>query len=190
MIGGGTNEPTPETVTSMNDTNNNTWTQAGSSFIDLNNDLVQTYYAGNAASSNNLGLTVNWSGSSGDFTILLYDVTGAATSPLDTTNGASGEQASTSGTLTVPYTFTPAQSGELIFTDLMWGFNTATGLSFNVGTGYFEASMISGQSLNGPEPVEENNGWGHAIYTSTTAITFTWSQLSTGHRQKGGPRWQ
>ena len=83
MIGGGTNEPTPETVTSMNDTNNNTWTQAGSSFIDLNNDLVQTYYAGNAASSNNLGLTVNWSGSSGDFTILLYDVTGAATSPLD-----------------------------------------------------------------------------------------------------------
>jgi hypothetical protein len=26
--------------------------------------------------------------------------------------------------------------------------------------------------------VDENNGWGHVIYTGTTAISFTWSQLS------------
>jgi len=175
MIGGGDES---ETITSMTDTNNNTWSQAGSTFIAPNSDTVQTYYAGNATSSSNLGLTLNWTGTSGDFTIFLYDVTGAATSPLDTATGATGNQDSTNGTLTVPYTLTPAQSGELIFTDIMWDFNTAMGLSSNTETSYFDTNTFSGESLSGPEPVDENNGWGHVIYTGTTAISFTWSQLS------------
>ena len=175
MIGGGDES---ETITSMTDTNNNTWSQAGSTFIAPNSDTVQTYYAGNATSSSNLGLTLNWTGTSGDFTIFLYDVTGAASSPLDTATGATGNQDSTNGTLTVPYTLTPAQSGELIFTDIMWDFNTAAGLSSNTETSYFDTNTFSGESLSGPEPVDENNGWGHVIYTGTTAISFTWSQLS------------
>jgi hypothetical protein len=163
----------------MTDTNNNTWSQAGSTFIAPGSDTVQTYYAGNAAASSNLGLALNWTGTSGDFTVLFYDVTGAATSPLDTTAGATGSQDSTDGTLTVPYTLTPAQSGELIFTDIMWEFNTAIGLLPSIGTSYVDTNTFSGESLSGPEPVDENNGWGHVIYTGTAAITFTWSQLST-----------
>jgi len=174
MIGGG---DASETVTSMTD-NNNTWTQAGSTFVAPASDTVQTYDAGNATSSSNLGLTLNWTGSSGDFTIFLYDVTGAASSPLDTTTGATGNQDSTNGTLTAPYTLTPAQSGELIFTDIMWEFNTAIGLLPSTGTSYFDTNTFSGESLSGPEPVDQNNGWGHVIYTGTTAVSFTWSQLS------------
>ncbi len=176
MIGGGDES---ETITSMTDTNNNTWSQAGSTFIAPNSDTVQTYYAGNATSSSNLGLTLNWTGTSGDFTIFLYDVTGAANSPLDTTTGATGNQDSTNGTLTTPYTLAPAQSGELIFTDIMWEFNTATGLTSNPGTSYFDTNTFSGESLSGPEPVDENNGWGHVISTSTSPISFTWPQLDT-----------
>ena len=78
----------------------------------------------------------------------------------------------------MPYTLTPAQSGELIFTDIMWDFNTAAGLSSSTGTSYFDTNTFSGESLSGPEPVDENNGWGHVIYTGTSAISFTWSQLS------------
>ena len=151
MIGGG---PNFETVTSLTDTNNNSWIQAGSTFVTPDSVMVQTYFAGNATSSSNLGLTLNWSGTDGDYTILFYDVTGAATSPLDTTNGATDFQSSTSGTLTVPYTLTPAQPGELIFTETMWDDNTGTGLTSSAGTSYFDTNSFSGESLSGPEPVD------------------------------------
>ena len=176
MIGGG---PNFETVTSLTDTNNNSWIQAGSTLVTHDSVMVQTYFAGNAVSSSNLGLTLNWSGTDGDYTIHFYDVTGAAASPLDTTNGATDFQNDTSGTLTVPYTLTPAQPGELIFTDTMWDANTGTGLTSSSGTSYFDTNSFSGESLSGPEPVDENNGWGHVISTSTSPISFTWSQLST-----------
>jgi hypothetical protein len=176
MIGGG---PNFETVTSLTDTNNNSWVQAGSTFVTPDSVMVQTYFAGNATSSSNLGLTLNWSGTDGDYTILFYDVTGAAITPLDTTNGAADVQNDTSGTLAVPYTLTPAQPGELIFTDSMWDANTGTGLITSTGTPYFDTNLFSGESLSGPEPVDENNGWGHVISTSTSPISFTWSQVST-----------
>jgi hypothetical protein len=55
MIGGGN----ACTVTSITDTNQNTWTQAGATQIQAaGNDTVEAYYAGNAISGN-LGLTVN-----------------------------------------------------------------------------------------------------------------------------------
>lgn len=172
MIGGG--NPS-ETVTTMSDSNRNTWTQAGSPLVSDEEDTVQAYYAGNAATSSNLGLTLIWTGTQGDYTIFLYDVAGAASSPFDTTVGAIGEQ-TTAGKLTVPYMITPALSNEIIFSEVMWDFNTGTGLDGQL----FDASTFSGESLNGPEPVDENNGWGHVITTSTAAVSFTWDPLPNG----------
>jgi hypothetical protein len=168
------------TMSSLTDSDSNAWAQAGFTYQATSggDDTVQVYFAGNAASSTNLSLTVKFSASTCDWSILFYDVSGAAISPLDTTNGATGDQSSTSGTLIVPYTITPAQSGELIFTNIIWDYNTATGLSSNVGTSYSDANMFSGELISGPEPVDQNNGWGHAISTSTSAITFTWDQAN------------
>ena len=59
MIGGGSMS---ETVSGMTDTNRNTWTQAGSPSISDLDDTVQVYYDGNATTSSNLGLTLNWTG--------------------------------------------------------------------------------------------------------------------------------
>jgi hypothetical protein len=168
MMGGGSNS---YTITGISDSNSNTWSQAGSTYAVSTGgqDTVQTLYAANANCSANLQLSVNWTGNSGDFTILFYDVAGAAASPLDTANGATGDQGA-SGNLTVSYSITPATPGELIFTDIIWDYNTAYGLS----PGIFDSNTFSGESQSGPEPIDQNNGWGHYLSPSTSPITFTW----------------
>ena len=170
MIGGGF----ACTVTSITDTNQNAWTQAGATQIQAaGNDTVQAYYAENAVSGN-LGLTVDWNATDGDQTIFFYDVTGAATSPLDTTAGSSGSQ-SVAGNLTMPFTITPAGANEIIFEEVIWDYNTGSGL---VGQGqFFDTNIFDGESPSGPEPVDQNNGWGHALTTSTTPVAITWETM-------------
>ncbi len=167
-----------DTITSVTDSNNNGWRQAGSTLATANGETVQAYYAADATPSSKLGLTVYWTGASGDDTIFFYDVTGAATSPLDTTSGTTGDQSSTDAPFAVAYTLLPSQSGELIFTDAFWDHNPGTGLSSNVGTSYFDMYISSGDALSVSDPYHESEGWGHAISTSASAITFTWSQSS------------
>jgi hypothetical protein len=174
MIGGGN---LAVTVTGITDTNNNAWSQAGATQTEAGNDVVQAYYAGNATASGNLRLTVQWTATDGDFTFFLYDVAGAAASPLDTTAGATGSQ-SNAGNLTMPFTITPGGSGELIFTEVIWDYNTGAGL---VGQGWlFDTNTFSGESQSGPEPIDQNNGWGHYVTTGTSPVTITWETMYGG----------
>jgi chitodextrinase len=174
MIGGGY---LACTVTSVADSNNNAWAQAGATQIQAGNDVTQAFYAGNATTSGNLTLTVHWSATDGDFTFFLYDVTGAAASPLDTTGGATGAQ-SNAGNLTMPFTITPAGAGELLFTEIIWDYNTGSGLA---GSGWlFDTNTFSGESQSGPEPIDQNNGWGHYITTSNASIPITWIPMYAG----------
>jgi hypothetical protein len=172
MIGGGI----ACTVTGITDTNQNTWTQAGATQTIGGNDTVQAYYAANAISGN-LGLSAHWSATNGDQTILLYDVTGAAASPLDTTAGSSGSQ-SVAGNLTMPFTITPAGANEIIFGEVIWDYNTGSGL---VGQGQlFDTNTFDGENQSGPEPVDQNNGWGHVFTTSTAPVGITWKTMYSG----------
>jgi hypothetical protein len=174
MIGGGY---LAATVTSVVDTNNNAWAQAGATQVMAGNDAVQAYYAGNATTSGSLGLTVHWTATDGDFTFFLYDVAGAAASPLDTTAGGTGFQ-QTSGNVTMPFTITPATAGELLFAEVIWDYNTASGLAGP--TSFFDTNTFDGESQSGPEPVDQNNGWGHILTTSTATLTITWQTMYSG----------
>ncbi len=174
MIGGGY---LACTVTSVADNNNNAWTQAGTTQIQAGNDVTQAFYAGSATTSGNLRLTVHWDATNGDFTFFLYDVTGAAAAPLDTFGGATGSQ-STSGNLTMPFTISPAGAGELIFAEVIWDYNTGAGL---VGSGWlFDTNTFDGENQSGPEPIDQNNGWGHYITTGTSPVTITWQTMYPG----------
>jgi hypothetical protein len=174
MIGGGY---LACTVTSVADTNNNAWTQAGSTEIQANNDVTQAFYAANANASGNLRLTVHWSATDGDFTFFLYDVTGASTSPFDISAGGTGAQ-STAGNLTVPFTIAPAEAGELILTEVIWDYNTGSGLA---GSGWlFDTNTFDGENVSGPEPVDQNNGWGHYWSTGTASVSITWETMYSG----------
>jgi hypothetical protein len=162
------------TVTSVSSTPSNTWLQAGTPQTSVKN-VSQQYYAANATTSPSMSVSVTTSNGNCDWTIQFYDVMGAATSPYDTEAGGAGDQTSmTNGTLTMNYSITPSEAGEMIFTNSIWDFNTATGLTCSVGTCYVDINQYSGELLDGPESVDQNNGWGHAISTSTSPITFTW----------------
>jgi hypothetical protein len=168
MEGGGN---APETVTSVTDSNHDRWSQAGKTYTG-GDAVVQAFYAGAAASSEDLALSVDWSDTRGDYTFFLYDVTGAAASPLDTTAGGSGSLG-TAGSLKFPFTLTPAAAGEIVFSEVMWDFNTGSGLTGQL----FDTNTFSGESESGPEPVDENNGWGHVITTTAKPVGFTWTVL-------------
>ncbi len=168
MIGGGNN---PETVTGVTDTNQNTWSQAGGIYTQADN-TVQTYYAGSAACSSDLGVSVQFTQGEGDYTIFFYDVAGAAAAPLDTTAGGGGDDQQP-GPFTLPFTITPATVNEIVFVQTPWDYNTGVGLS----GGFFDANRFSGENIDGPEPIDENNGWGHIITTSTAVVSFTWQFL-------------
>jgi hypothetical protein len=174
MIGGGY---LACTVTGVADSNNNAWAQAGATQIENGNDVTQAFYAGSANSSGNLRLTVSWSATDGDFTFFLYDITGAAASPLDTTGGATGSQ-SADGNVSMPFTITPAQPGEIIFAEIIWDYNTGAGI---VGSGWlFDTNTFDGENISGPEPIDQNNGWGHYVTTGTSPVTITWQTMFAG----------
>jgi hypothetical protein len=173
MMGGGFDT---QTISGITDSQSNSWAQAGSTYIASGGgmDTVQTMYVGNATTSNNLALAVSWTGTNGDFNILFYDVTGAATSPLDTASGTTGLN-TTYGNLTPPFTISPAAAGELILTDIIVDQNTVGGMT---QTGQlFDAGWYSGEPPSGPEPLDQNNGWGHLFSASTSAVNFTWTPL-------------
>jgi hypothetical protein len=173
MMGGGYQG---QTITSLTDSNSNSWQQAGSvyQFSGGSANTVQTMYAGNANASNNLAVTVKWSGTNGDFNILFYDIAGAAAQPFDTANGTTGT-ATNFGSYTPPFTISAAAAGELVLSDIIVDFNTVSGMTQSGQL--FDADWFSGEAPSGPQPLDQNNGWGHFVSVSSSAINFTWSQL-------------
>jgi hypothetical protein len=170
IIGGGNHSCH---VTGIADSNQNTWVEAGSPF-DSGNDVTMAFYVANPICSSDLTLTLTWDTSDGDFTVFLYDVVGAASAPYDTVVGGTGTE-NTPGTWTLPFTLAPATPGEIVFVETIWDWNTGTGL---VGQ-FFDTNMFSGENPDGPEPVDQNNAWGHAITTNTNSLSFTWTTFAS-----------
>jgi hypothetical protein len=170
MVGGGNHSCQ---ITGITDSNQNSWVQAGSTY-DSGNDVTMAFYVANPVCSSDLTLTINWDVSDGDFTIFMYDVAGASASPYDSTVGNTGDQ-TTPGTWMLPFTYTPAASDEIVLVETVWDWNTGTGL---VGD-FFDTNMFSGENPDGPEPVDQNNAWGHAMATNTNPLSFTWTTFAS-----------
>jgi hypothetical protein len=166
-------------ITGITDSNHNHWVQAGTTF-DSGNDVTMAWYAANLVCSGDLTLTINWDVSDGDFTFFMYDVAGAASSPYDTVVGGTGDQ-TTPGTWTLPFTYTPAAAGELVFAETVWDWNTGTGL---VGK-LFDTNIFSGENPDGPEPVDQNNAWGHTATVNTSPLSFTWTTFASSPSTSG-----
>jgi Big-like domain-containing protein len=175
-VGGGN---PPAQATSISDSNSNTWKLAGSYAI-TTDPVTAIFYAANANCFGPQKLTVNWTANTGDQTILYYDVVGASASPLDTTMSNTGIQSS-AGPLTA-FSITPGTSStEFIFSAMPVQCNTVTGLV----NGFNDANTFDGESLDGPEPVDENNGWGHFVTSSTNLVSVTWTFQSSSEAAQG-----
>jgi hypothetical protein len=167
MTGGGNGR---QRVSSLQDSNGNGWSSvAKTAAVDA---WVQAYYAPKASCSDDLRLSAQFSAANGDYTIFVYDVANAAATPLDASFVAGGSYPR-AGSFPMPGSLTPAISNEIVFTEIMWDYNTGVGLV----PGLFDGARFTGESLDGPEPVDENNGWGHYITSSTRPVSFTWNVL-------------
>lgn len=160
-------------MSSITDTASNTWTRTTAT---SNGSEVQFGYAVNATCSGTLKITVTLS-SVTDTTIFLYDISGAATSPFDSTAGVTtgtGTQ-STVGASITGASITPSTSNGLVLSVIGVDQNTINQLT-NTG-GLAETNKYGGMHQDGPSPIDENNGWGLVYNTSTSAITLVWSPL-------------
>jgi hypothetical protein len=162
------------TIGGATDSNGNSWAQAGS-VVNGSGNYTQTYYAGNAMPSNSLSLTFNMQqAQGGSFNMFLYDVAGAAASPLDVATGIGGDNPDGNPFL-VPYTLAPTNANDIVFTQCIWASNTASGLSGQL----LDTNQTSGEVAN-IDGIDENNGWGHVITTTTAPLSFSWQFLYPG----------
>ena len=108
------------------------------------------------------------------YSLVMYDITGAASAAFDVAGDATGDQTSFVSTLTGA-SVTPSASGELVLCQLGNHYNTVTGAS---GSGFvFDSFWDNDESIDGPENVDENDGWSHYYSASASKVScvFTYS---------------
>lgn len=170
-------------ITNITSTNPNvTWSAVGTEKDDGNNTVL-SWYSPNVACTDSMVLTVTWNVSTGDQTLLMHDIVGAATS------NPFRARIATTGSLLIatPSMFTNdlSQQGYQTLgpqpgmTDgMMLGMdihNLNTGVSCSSPTGcQFTAIAYGGQSLDGPSTGDQNNDWMYTRITASDIVNWTW----------------
>jgi len=172
-IGGG------DSITTMSSTPSNTWSTTGT-FVGSETITAgsQIMYAANATSANNMTISVTRSSNVEDGTLMLYDIVGAAASPFDRDSG--GQTANQTSEVTSFTTcsgcLTPSSPNELIIANQGQNFCTATASPSPSGS-LFDAATDTGNSIDGPQMVDQNNGWLHYYDPNTNPVTVTWTNI-------------
>jgi len=176
MDGGGATNPS--LISSITDSNGNTWSQIAQYVYSNDGVYAQAYYAKNVACSSGFEtLKVTFADTTNDDTIVFYVIPGAGTSPLDTYSGSAQDISSAGSPVTLNYTLTPAAAGEIVIAEENWYYNTATGTPET--NWLFDSAYYSGIVLDGPQPIDQNGGWMHYYTTSTSPLSFTYNMLSS-----------
>jgi len=166
-----------ETITSISSTPSCTWLSTGPEHNSASpNNYTQIYYAMNCT-GNAVAININLNGSADGDTLMTYDITGPNAWTFDTDSG--GEDANENGDIpnftTCSGCDTPTTSTGVVFANFGQDQCTATGVTAPAGA-VFDAANYTGNSLSGPQDVDENNGWLHLFYNSSPgAITATWA---------------
>lgn len=169
-------------VSGMSDSNGNAWESTGAVLGDGNAGKSQRYYAQNATPGN-LSITTNWSGgdSTTDANILFYDVTGAAPSAFVSHQSGTNVCCGSLGSGNQFTSFSnvgPGTSNGMAFAQMSVAFNTVCGAGNNLmvspATALCDSDAYGGEPLNGPEPVDQNNGWAHYSFSTNANQTWTW----------------
>jgi len=176
---------TAQTVlSSITDSKGNTWNRTTAAYNGNGAQADEFWYCSPCATGSDLVLTVTTTspqGNSTDHTLMGYDITGAAASAFDTFGNATGDQTTYTGSVTGA-SVTPSTTNGLVLCELDNSFNTVTGMS---GGFLIDSEWYNNESLDGPENVDENNGWGHLYNTTTSqqSCVFTYGLHGTDAQQ-------
>jgi len=178
---GSTNSGTTKVVSAISDNLGNTWTAVPSAVNTedgSHSNVDEFWYCSPCTTGPNLVLTViQTDGSSRDHTLNIYDITGAASSAFDTYGGNTGGQWSYASSLSTA-SVTPSTANGLVFFVYDNGNNTVTGMTSGQ---LVDSEWYNDESNDGPENVDENNGWGHYYNPNTSPVTgvFTFGLHAT-----------
>jgi len=166
-----------DSISGITSTPSNTWSSTGTvaggpSFTASS----QIYYAANASTAPTATVAITRTGTLANDTVLMYDITGANTSPFDSDSGGQdGNQTSiVSSFTTCASCLTPASAGEIVILNANQNWCTGTAQTSPSGA-LFDSAFATINSVNGPQNVDQNGEWAH-FYNSTVApITATWT---------------
>lgn len=154
-------------LNSITDSNGNTWK------VDLNSGGTLLAHAQNAICSTTMTVTVNFAAAVSQTIAMFYDVKGAAASAYDSTcsTTAAGNQPGSPGTFNGT-TVTPSTSNGLVISTLGLDNNYIADMPGPPGALYDTGNPLPFIPIDSSY---ENNGWGHAYYSSTSPITIQWT---------------
>lgn len=177
----GFNTTSVATIANVTDSNHNTYDVSHLHASPSNPDEnAQGFFAGNATTSAALTMTFNWSasGGNGDNMIVLFDVAGAAASPLSAATVADGSQVK-QGNVTLG-SITPTTANGLVLNAAAIDFHTINGV---VGTGLVLDSIVNPLDDNNPgtptgtppSNMDEDNAYAHFYNANTSPVSFVYT---------------
>ena len=180
-------------VSAATDSASNTWSFPSAANENVSGDLgAQIFYAGNATCSPTLhdfSMTFDQYTANGDAMLILYGVTGAATSPYDAgaTIGGTLNGDNTTHVAVSSVTITPTTTQGIVFANIAISWNDVQSVSVSGQTVTFDcavnAALDDGQS--GDSPLDQDNGAAHVYHANTSAETFVWT-ANTGYTPSPG----
>lgn len=164
-----------DVLSGMTDSANNTWRVAASTAGESNCCSAVVMYAANAKTSSSLrDLTtrMNPFTGSGDDMLILYDIAGASSSPLDVHKTSIGTSHSSPFIST---SLTPSAAGEFVVDAASVYYDTLNGTAT---AGQVLDAVVNGFDCDGsgcgtsPSTLEMDDGFSHLYSTGNTTITF------------------
>lgn len=164
-----------QVITGITDTNSNTWVQAGYNVgpTGVNSGSSSIWYAANPTVSADMVITVTYTGTN-DGTWMLYDITGAASSPFESFVGNRGHlNGITNVTMQA---ISPSNTNGIVITNTGIAFNTVD--NDTDSTHYCVTTEAEGESISGPSPLDQNNAWTHMYNSARGPVQFQYTTIS------------
>jgi hypothetical protein len=171
-------------ISSLTDTNGNTYKGTGSPLNNNGSGDLQIFYAASATPGTANQITLNTTGAeSSGSTLVLFDVAGAASSPFDASAGrqnlTGNQPVNKPGSITGP-TITPSTPNGLCLASI--GVNGPGGGQITYVNGVSPGNFLSStnNTETTPWPNDQNNGWADYFNPDKTPIVWTWSNMGAG----------
>jgi len=166
----------PAVLTEITDSNSNSYAQT--TFNADATQHVEQRVAANSVPSTDLTMTFSYSATSAHGMILMYDIVGAAASPIGAMSIAAGSQSVNADLATVSIT-PQAQNSVVVFSGVIYSHTTNNLLG---GVKWFGDMMVEPLSNGADISLDEADSWGHYYNESDVSTqTATWKiQNNTG----------
>lgn len=166
-----------DSISSITTTPGNTWAATGTVAGGPNITATsQIYYAANASTATSLKAAVTRTGTLTNDNLLIYDITGANSAPFDKDSGgqSTNQGSQVSSFTTCSGCLTPSAANELVIMNANQNWCTGTAVASPAGALY-DSIFTTMDSVNGPQPVDQNGEWAHLYNKDTSAVTATWT---------------